>query len=201
MHIELLVEEPSMEAALENLLPRLLPAEFTHRIITFQGKQNLLRQLPARMRGYAAWITQQYRIIVLVDEDREDCLRLKQQMEASARQVGLSTKTSAGGARFQVLNRIVIEELEAWFFGDIEAIHHAYPNIPLTLQDNQKFRDPDSIAGGTWETLERTMQRYGYFRGGYAKREAASAISVHMEPDRNRSRSFQVFHEGLLALT
>jgi len=197
MHIEILVEEQSMEEALKILLPRILPAETTYRILNFQGKKNLLRQLPARLRGYS-WITEDYRIVVLTDEDRQNCLALKQQMEEAAQQAGLSTKTSAGNTRFQVLNRIVIEELEAWFLGDVEALRQAYPRLPERLP--RKFNNPDAVAGGTWEALERTMQRHGYFKGGYLKVEAARAISPHMDPARNRSRSFQVFRDGLLAL-
>lgn len=201
MHIEILVEERSMEEALKILLPRMLLSETTYRIINFQGKQNLLCLLSARLRGYASWITDDYRIIVLLDEDRQNCLDLKQQMETAAQQAGLSTKTSAGGIRFQVLNRIVIEELEAWFLGDVEAIRQAYPRIPATLSATPKFRNPDSVTGGTWETFEKTMQRYGYFKGGYAKVEAARAISTYMDPNRNRSKSFQIFRNGLLSLT
>lgn len=197
MHIEILVEEQSMEETLKILLPRMLPAETTYRILNFQGKQNLLRQLPARLRGYS-WITEDYRIAVLLDEDRQNCLALKQQLEEAAQQAGLSTKTSAGDERFQVLNRIVVEELEAWFLGDVEALRQAYPRLPESLP--RKFNNPDAISGGTWETLERTMQRYGYFKGGYLKIEAARAISPYMDPARNRSRSFQVFRDGLLAL-
>lgn len=198
MHIEILVEEQSMEETLKILLPRMLPPETTYRILSFQGKQNLLRQLPARLRGYS-WITNEYRIIVLLDEDRQNCIDLKQQLETAAQQAGLSTKTSAGGSRFQVLNRIVVEELEAWFLGDIEAIRQAYPRLPETLP--RKFNNPDAVPGGTWETLEKTMQRHGYFKGGYAKIEAARSISAHMDPNRNRSKSFQVFRDGIIAMT
>lgn len=198
MHIEILVEEQSMEETLKILLPRMLPTETTYRILNFQGKQNLLKQLPSRLRGYK-WISDDYRIVVLLDEDRQNCIDLKQKLETAAQQARLSTKTSAGSSRFQVLNRIVIEELEAWFLGDIEAMRQAYPNLPETLP--RKFKTPDAVSGGTWETLERTMKRHGYFKGGYAKVEAARAISAHMDPDRNRSKSFQVFRDGLLALT
>jgi len=200
MHLEILVEEPSMEEALKNLLPRLLSAETSSRILTFQGKTDLLKQLPARMRAYSKWIPETYRIIVLVDEDRQDCLALKQRLEDTAIQAGLSTKTSASDPLFKVLNRIVIEELEAWFLGDMEAIRQAYPRIPASLVSSNRFHNPDAIQGGTWETMERTLQRYGYFKSGYAKVDAARTISAHMEPDRNRSKSFQVFRDGLRAL-
>jgi len=199
MHIEILVEEQSMEETLKILLPRMLVPETTYRILNFQGKKNLLKHLPARLRGYR-WISDDYRIVILLDEDRQDCIELKQQLENAAQQAGLSTKTSASGSQFQVLNRIVVEELEAWFFGDIDAIRQAYPRIPATLSSTSKFRHPDAIPGGTWETLEKTMQRYGYFKSGYLKIEAARAISTHMDPKHNMSKSFQVFRDGLSAL-
>ncbi len=199
MHIEILVEEQSMEETLKILLPRMLPAETTYRILNFQGKHNLLRQLPARMRGYASWLPAEYRILVLVDEDRQNCLELKRQMEDAARQAGLSTKTSAGGARFQVLNRVVVEELEAWFLGDVEALRQAYPRLPESI--SARFAEPDAVVGGTWEELEKTLRRHGYFKGGYLKVKAARTIAPHMDPARNRSKSFQVFRDGLQAMT
>lgn len=200
MHIEFLVEEPSMETALLSLLPRILSSETTNRIIQFQGKQNLLRQLPARLRGYAAWITDEYKIVVLVDEDREDCHALKSQLENAALEAGLTTKTGAGQQRFQVLNRIVIEELEAWFIGDVNALCQAYPKLPRSFGQGAKFRNPDAVPGGTWEALEAALQRHGYFPGGYLKVQAAREISPYMDPQQNQSSSFRVFRDGLLLL-
>ena len=197
MHIEFLVEEPSAEAALRNLAPKIVPGvDVQFRV--FQGKQDLLSKLPGILRGYQRWIPADWRIVVLVDEDRQDCTKLKAEMEKAAEGAGLSTRSLArGGSAFQVLNRISIEELEAWFFGDVEALHLAYPRIPPSLATSSKYRDPDAIQGGTWEALERELQGKGYFRGGLAKIEAAKAISAHMDPDQNRSKSFQVFRDGL----
>ncbi len=56
------------------------------------------------------------------------------------------------------------------------------------------------MAGGTWESLERVLQKAGYHAGGLSKLKAAREISIHMDPVRNRSRSFQVFRDGLLKL-
>ncbi len=53
-HLELLVEEPSMEAFLRALLPRLLPQDRTSRFHPFQGKSDLLSKREARLRGLAA---------------------------------------------------------------------------------------------------------------------------------------------------
>jgi hypothetical protein len=198
MHIEFLVEEPSAEAALRGLVPKILGPDVEFRVIRFQGKKDLLNLLPGRLKGYRGWIPADWRIVVMVDEDRQDCLELKAKLEKAADDAGLVTKTrAAGGAGFQVLNRISIEELEAWFFGDVEALHLAYPRIPRSLETKSKYRDPDAIQGGTWEALERELQGKGYFRGGLAKIEAAKAISAHMDPDQNRSKSFQVFRDGL----
>lgn len=198
MHIEFLVEEPSAEAALRGLVPKILGPDVEFRVIRFQGKKDLLNLLPGRLKGYKGWIPADWRIVVLVDEDRQDCMELKAEMEKAAEDAGLSTRSAArGGSAFQVLNRISIEELEAWFFGDVEALHLAYPRIPPSLETKSKYRDPDAIQGGTWEALERELQGKGYFRGGLAKIEAAKAISAHMDPDQNRSKSFQVFRDGL----
>jgi len=197
MHIEFLVEEPSAEAALRNLAPKIVPAvDVQFRV--FQGKQDLLSKLPGILRGYQRWIPADWRIVVLVDEDRQDCLELKAELEKAAEDAELSTRSvTRGGSAFQVLKRISIEELEAWFFGDVEALNLAYPRIPPSLATSSKYRDPDAIQGGTWEALEKELQRNGYFRGGLAKIEAAKAISAHMDPDQNRSKSFQVFRDGL----
>jgi hypothetical protein len=201
MHIDLLVEEPSAKEVLRHVLPQLLPAGATHRILVFQGKHDLLNKLPVRMRGYAGAWGADSRVVVLVDEDRQDCHDLKRRLEQSALDAGLTTATHPDAdGQFQVLTRIAVEELEAWFFGDIEAIRTAYPRVSPHLGQQSRYRDPDAIAGGTWESLERVLQRAGYFEGGLNKMEAARAIGPHMLPGRNRSRSFRNFATGLQRL-
>lgn len=202
MHIEFLVEELSMQAALQNLVPKILDSRIvTYEIHPYQCKADLLSKLPARLRGYAKWIPEDWRIVVLVDEDRRDCQSLKERLENAASQAGLITRSMTNNAsvqrRFQVMNRIAVEELEAWFFGDVSALNQAYPKVPATLGSRTRYSDPDAIEGGTWEALERELNRGGYFQGGLRKIEAAKTISGHMEPDRNSSKSFQVFRDGL----
>lgn len=200
MHIDFLVEELSAETALRNLLPKILGNSISFEIHAFQCKSDLLDKLPQRMKGYARWIPKDHLIVVLVDEDRSDCIALKERLEKIAKDAGLTTKTSASSSRvsrFQVINRIVVEELEAWFFGDPSAIHQAYPKVPATIGTKSKYRDPDAIAGGTWEALERVLKQAGYFQGGLRKIETSKAISSYMDPDRNSSKSFQIFKEGL----
>ena len=56
MHIEFLVEEQSAESALVNLIPKIIGREVSFKIHPFQGKPNLLANLPARLRGYRQWL-------------------------------------------------------------------------------------------------------------------------------------------------
>jgi hypothetical protein len=56
LHLEFLVEEPSLEEALNHLLLKILPPKITFKIHNFRGKQNLLKQLPNRLKGYKTWI-------------------------------------------------------------------------------------------------------------------------------------------------
>ncbi len=187
------VEEYSMEAALEQLLPRML-GDIEFQIIRFQCKDDLLKQAPARLRAYATWLPASWRILILVDRDNDDCVALKSMLESMVASARLLTKTAAGqDQRFQVVNRIVIEELEAWFFGDWDAVRSAFPRVPTTTPKKAGFRDPDAIDGGTWEALERELKRAGYHGTGIRKLELARSVATHMEPARNRSRSFQAF--------
>src|SRR5580698_6267952 len=68
-HLEILVEELSAETFLSALLPRLLGDGATFRIHSFQGKSDLLANLERRLMGYARWIPDSTRIVVLVDRD------------------------------------------------------------------------------------------------------------------------------------
>jgi Domain of unknown function (DUF4276) len=99
-----------------------------------------------------------------------------------------------------VLNRVAVEELEAWFFGDVPALSRAYPRVPGTLGAQTRFRDPDNIRGGTWEALERLLKKHGYHTGGLVKTVVAEKIAQHMDVERNRSESFCAFRDGVRRL-
>jgi hypothetical protein len=197
-HIEILVEERSMEAALRLLLPKVL-FRISYAIYTSQCKQDLLSRLPQRLNGYAKWLPSEWRILVIVDRDDEDCRVLKRTLEDLAWASGLRTRESRWNIGvYSVINRLVIEELEAWYFGDWAAVRAAFPAAPVTIPKKAGFRDPDVIAGGTWEAFERVLQRAGYFQSGLRKIEAARMIGRHMDPYRNSSRSFQAIRSSLL---
>ena len=190
-----------MRAALEALLPGLMASHPPRwRIIEHR---NLLAELPARLRGYARQADPALRVLVLLDRDMRDCRLLKGRLEDAARAAGLATKSTPDpDRRFQVVNRIVIEELEAWFLGDVPALRAAFPGVPATLAARRGLRDPDAIRGGTWETLLRVLQQAGHYPGAtrLPKIEVARRVAAGMQPDANRSASFQTFRAGLDAL-
>lgn len=187
------VEELSMEAALEIILPKVL-GEIEFQIIRFQCKDDLLKNAPTRLKGYAAWLPKDWRILILLDRDDDDCKKLKAKLEKMAIDAGLRTKsTSKKNSPFQVVNRIAIEELESWFFGDWDAVQKSYPRVPTTIPQKAGFRDPDAIAGGTWEAMERVLNKAGYFGTGLRKVELARTVAAEMVIERNKSSSFQAF--------
>jgi hypothetical protein len=197
--IDFIVEEPSMEAFLRVVLPMIL-GRTQFKIRPFQSKDQLLKHLPIRLQGYAQWIPANHKIIVLVDRDNEDCERLKAQLEQIALNVGLATRSQPAGGQFTVINRIVIEELEAWYFGDWQAVQNAYPRVSPAIPRQQRYRDPDAIQGGTWEHFERILQRAGYYKNRLRKIEAAQSIGPFLDPENNRSHSFQCFRDALREL-
>ncbi|WP_446344185.1 DUF4276 family protein [Coleofasciculus sp. F4-SAH-05] len=199
LHLEVLVEEYSAKVALENLLPKILPSPVDFEIHSFQGKKDLLNKLPQRLKGYHSWLPDDWRILILCDRDNDNCQNLKEILENHAIVSGFITKSSTLSQQFTVLNRIAIEELEAWFLGDATAICQAYPKIAKSFATQQRYRYPDAITGGTWEALEALLKGKGYHQGGLNKVEAARTISEYMQPQNNQSPSFQCFNAGIQA--
>ncbi|MBM4276077.1 MAG: DUF4276 family protein [Deltaproteobacteria bacterium] len=197
MHIEFLVEEPSAEAALHNIVPKIIGPGNTYDIHTYEGKFDLLKKLPNRLRGYRSWLPSGWIIVILIDEDNKGCQLVKRQLEDIALKENLYTKSNKGiNGSFQVINRLAIQELEAWFFGDPIALRNAYPKVPKGLDRNKKYRNPDAIEKPS-KALGQVLQRVGYHRAGLPKKEAARRISGYMDPMRNSSKSFQVFRDTL----
>ena len=191
-----------MQAALKAVAPRLLSEAITWEVFAFQGQQDLFKRLPRRLRGYARRVrTETIGVVVLIDEDRDDCRTLKARLETLAADASLATKTKPSPTGcFHVLNRIAVEELEAWFFGDERALRSAYPRLPDGLTRRAEYRDPDAINGGTWERLHAELKAIGLFPAHFPKIEVARAVAPNLDPARNRSRSFQAFVGGLEAL-
>ena len=208
MHVEFLVEELSAKKALDILLLHLFPADGPHSFETYslESKTQMLDALPARLRDYASMMRDwaDLRVVVLLDRDEQDCRALKLQLETLAASAGLTTKAaSASTGRFQVVNRVVCEELEAWYLGDEAAVTAAYdrvhPHHFKVAYATLPQPDPDAVRGGTWEAFQRVLAEAGY-EAPRTKQKWAERIAPHLDPARNQSASFQCFWLGVQAL-
>ena len=130
MHIEILVEDSSGRRLLEHLVPKLLGSDgapHTWRIHPYRGigripprlsaqsdpaRRILLDQLPRLLRGYAKTPGIDAVVIVL-DADNRNCSEFLDELKRLAQACGSIART---------LFRIAIEEMEAWYFGDKEAV-------------------------------------------------------------------------------
>ena len=196
-HLEFLVEEKSMAEFLNTLLPRLLPEGCNHVIRTFNGKRDMKKKLDNRLRGYSHRLPRSHHIIILMDRDKEDCKTLKKELDMKVRKAGLRTRSQANNAPWQVAIRIVIEELEAWYFGDWKAVMDAYPNVSPGIPLKSGYRNPDTISKAS-QSLHNILKKGRYFSNGMRKTEAAREIASRMNPKRNRSRSFTVFYRTIM---
>ena len=172
-----LVEEPSMADLLDGLLPRLFPA-LQFQCVPHDGKQDLEKSIPRKLR---AWREPGVRFVVARDQDGADCRQVKTRLADLCRNAG----------RADVLVRVACRELEAWYIGDPEALVQAFPEArrPLRRELNRaRYRNPDTVVRPS-EAIARQIPEF-------QKRSGARRMADHLSRE-NRSRSFQVFVEGV----
>jgi hypothetical protein len=209
MHFEILVEDRSGKILLEAIMDRIIdPEDHTYRVISYKGighipknlkgstdprKRLLLDRLPKLLRGYGKSLQGfSSAVVVVVDLDSKNCLTFKGELIDLLKGCNPQPKT---------LFRIAIEESEAWLLGDREALKIAYPRARDQILNSYV---QDSICG-TWETLadivfpggSQQLRQLGMPHTGRAKCQWAKKIALHMDVDRNQSKSFQVFRDGI----
>ncbi len=174
------LEEPSAREMLKGLLPRLLPEGFEVQYLVFEGKQDLEKRLPRRLR---AWQRPDARFIVLRDKDSADCVAVKQRL----------TQLCESAGRSDTLVRIACHELESWYLGDLVAVAAAIgPDSIVRQQRKKRFRDPDGLAN-PYQVLKQLAPEYQKVSG-------SRAIGPHLSIENNRSTSFNVFISGIQRL-
>lgn len=167
MHFEILVEDRSGKDALDILIPKIIGSAHTFIIHSYKGiggipknmrnaddasKRMLLNILPKLLKGYGKTFAgyRNYRAAVILVCDLDDkCLKIFRK------------------ELFTVLNRchptpetrfcIAIEEGEAWFLGDLDAVKAAYPKAKDAVLNSY---ENDSICG-TWEKLADAVYKGG----------------------------------------
>ena len=181
--IVFLVEEPSMVELLRGVLPKVFPdwLENQHWLaVPHQGKSDLEASVPRKLR---AWNRPEDRFIILRDNDGGDCRLHK------ARLLDLAAAKPAD----RVLVRIVCQELESWFLGDLAAVAAAYPAAARNLKTtHRKYPHPDRMTNAAEEL--------GRLTGTPGKVGRAKAISACLTVDANLSSSFNIFISGLKRL-
>jgi len=176
-----LLEEKSMQAVLDVILPQLIPEPKTFLCIAHEGKQDLAQSIPRKLKAFQN-INPQTKFIIVHDQDSHDCVKLKTELTKLCQQAGQEN----------VLIRIICRELESWFLGDLVAVEKAYKLKPNSLskeQNKNKFRHPDRLNSAKQE-LKSLVQ-------GYYELDGSKKIAPHLSLEQNRSRSFHVFIEGL----
>ena len=214
MHFEVLIEDQSGGIALDVLLEKILGENrkpHSWRLHSYKGvgripknlrsvpdrkRRLLLEQLPSLLRGYGRSLQPgRACVVVVVDLDSRNCVTFKQD---------LLRVLNTCNPRPTTLFRIAIEECEAWLLGDPAAVKAAYPNVKDAVLNGYT---QDSICG-TWEVLadavhpggSTQLKRAGYPIAGRAKCEWARRITPLVDVNRNRSKSFQVFRDGVKRL-
>jgi len=172
-----LLEERSIKEVLNVLLPRILPEGTDFKLIAHEGKSDLEKSIPRKLR---AWQDPAVRFVVVRDCDNDDCHMVKRRLRDLCETSG----------RRDSLVRIVCNELESWFLGDLLAVEKAFQLKGLAAkQEKRKYRDPDRLKNAKQE-LKKIAPRFQALRG-------SRAVAHHMDPERNRSHSLRVFLEGV----
>lgn len=174
-----LLEEPSMKALLDDWLPRLFPGwtEGQHfQCIKHEGKSDLENSFPRKLR---AWREPNVRFVVVRDNDGANCADLKARYARLCLDAG----------RPDTLIRLVCQELESWYLGDLTAVAEAFQVNVDTTPLQRRFARPDEYNNAKQE-LQRLVP-------GYQKIGGSRKLAPYLDATRNRSASLQVFLSGL----
>lgn len=176
-----LVEEPSMADFLDGILPRFFP-QLQFQCVPHRGKRDLAQSISRKLK---AWREPGVRFVVMQDQDSGDCYGIK----------GTLVELCRSARRPDTSVRIVCRELEAWYVGDIDALSEAFPQTKeaaLRKLRGARFRNPDAVVQPA-KALAELIPNFQKLKGA---RSMAKVISR----DNNRSRSFQVFIDGVQKL-
>lgn len=176
-HLVFLLEEESAKELIENLMPRIFP-ELSFRCIPFEGKQDLEKNIPIKLRGYKTPNTE---FIILRDEDSGNCKLIKQNLQVLCNNAN----------KPNTLIRIACKELESWYFGDLNAVAKALSINNLSdVSIQKKYKNPDNIVNPKEKLKKLTNQKYSQV-------SSSREIAKYIDYDNNSSKSFNVFISGI----
>lgn len=179
MRLIFLLEERSAKVFLDALLPRILPAGTEFLTIPHEGKQDLRRSIPRKLR---AWQRPEDRFIVVHDQDSSDCRSLKAELQLLC--------LSSGRSDVKVC--IACCELEAWYTGDLASLDQEYGSQLQRQRDSRLFRTPDAIVNPSQELTKRIPS--------FSKTDAARRMGRLIDLENNASHSFRLLLETVRQL-
>lgn len=175
-----LLEESSMRVLLDDWLPKLFPGwvDGEHfQCVPHEGKSDLDRSISRKL---AAWRIPGDRFVIVRDSDNADCIELKDRLRGLCARAG----------RPEALIRLVCQELEGWYLGDLAALAAAFDVPKVDSPGHRKrFADPDS-----WQKPSKEVKR---LVPTFQKIGGARSMAQHLSIAGNRSRSLQVFVAGV----
>lgn len=179
MTLVFFLEEPSAQAMLEGIVPRIVDSSVSVKYRPFEGKQDLEKQIEKKIKN---WIIEDTKFIIIRDKDSGNCLLIKDNLEQKCRNAGCD----------DVLIRIACHELESWYLGDLQAVEKGLGVCGLSkLQDKQKYRDPDTLGNASEELVRLSKQTY-------QKKAGSRAIAPFLKLDgTNKSYSFNILVKGI----
>lgn len=165
------------------LLPRVLDPQVQPRLIVFEGKQDLEKQMVKRLRGY---INPHARFIVLRDQDSApDCKKVKAQLRRLCAKAGRQSVS---------LVRIACHELESFYLADLRAVETALGVTGLAHhQLSARFRVADHVESPSRELAKLTQ-------GAYQKVSGSRQLGTHLDIANERSSSFRNLIAGVRRL-
>lgn len=174
------LEELSAEQMLRGVLPKILPETIIPHFVVFEGKQDLEKRLPMRLR---AWQHPDALFVVMRDQDSGDCTAIKR---------GLVKKCTYSG-KPDTLVRIACRELESFYLGDLKSVSQAIGPANIEKHQNKaKFRNPDTLASPSQELKKLAPS--------YQKVSGSRAIGPMLDLDNNKSTSFNTLINGVRRL-
>jgi hypothetical protein len=177
--IVVLAEEPSGRIIAECLAQRLNLSERTL-CLAHQGKGDLERSFPRKIGGWRS--PRPPRFLVMRDNDGADCLALKKRL----------LELVPNGAAKRVKIRLVVQELESWYLGDLDAATRAGLLSVGAMEANKRralLRNPDKI-GNAKQIFKNRIAPGGQIA-------LARSIGPHLSLTDNRSKSFHAFVDAL----
>ena len=189
MHVEILVEDASTDAALQVLLRRMLMGrpDDSWRIVPFRGKARMLERLPGVLRAVAQ-MPHVDEVLVVIDRDNDDCHALKARIQDVANH---ATPQGPKGSllRDHLRIRIAMRELESWFLGDPAAVIAAYPRVTTADLPRIRGQDVDAMTNA-WEQLQRPLLKRRYYETRMPKVTVAESIAAHLDLSGCRTKSY-----------